>query len=99
MPYCGSRGHEWHDPQRGTFVRGAVGEAVRRAAMSGDGVVDGDSWVRAGGLYPIVGAVADFLAGLGRVACQGCSVALWNRKTTEGWKQLRVIGAGGPLRS
>ena len=62
-------------------------------------VVDGDGRGGAGVLYPRVVAVADCLTGLGRVTCHGCSVARWNKKTTEVWKQLRVLGAGGHLRS
>ena len=39
------------------------------------GVVDIDNWVRAGVLYPRVGAVADYLTGLGQVTRHDCSVS------------------------
>ena len=74
-------------------------EAGERAATACEGVVDGHGQFGAGVAYPIVGAVADCLIGLGQVSRHGCSVARCKRKTTEGWKQLRVLGAGGPLRS
>ena len=65
MPCCGARGHEWHGPRRGAFVGGAANGAVRRAAMAGNSVVNGDGLVRAGVSYLSVGAVADCLACLG----------------------------------
>ena len=70
-----------------------------RAATDGKGVVDGDGRARAGVSYPSVGAVADCLVGLGRITCHGFSVAHCKSKSTEGRKQLRYLGAGGPLRS
>ena len=68
-----------------------------RAAMACDGVVGRDGQVGAGILYPRAGAVADCMTGLSRVTRYDCSVARWKRKSTKGWKHIRVLGAGGPL--